>query len=495
MTGSLEGPHALPAHVAVAIVGSGFAGLATAIGLKRAGREDFVVLERAHDLGGTWRDNSYPGCACDVPSHLYSYSFAPNPQWSRTFSRQPEIEAYLHRTALEAGVLPHLRFGAELEHAAWDGRRWHLVTARGALTADVLVSATGGLSEPALPSLPGLETFAGTSFHSAAWDHAHDLRGRRVAVVGTGASAVQFVPEIQPQVEHLTVFQRTAPWVLPRRDRAITDLERTLFRRVPVAQRLARLGTYWLRESWILGFAVDQRVMALGEFEARRHLRAQVPDAVRRAALTPAYRLGCKRVLLSNTYYPAVSAPNARVVTTGIREVVPRGVVTEDGSLHEVDTMIFGTGFMVTDPPVAHRLVGADDRTLAQHWAERGMQALHGLTVSGFPNLFFLVGPNTGLGHTSIIVVIEAQVQHLLAALDAMDARGLASIEPLAEAEAAYNARVQQDLQGTVWNAGGCSSWYLDAKGRNTRLWPTFTFRFSRQLSEFDLGLYRTAAA
>ena len=390
-------------------------------------------------------------------------------------------------------MLPHLRFGAELEHAAWDGRRWHLVTARGALTADVLVSATGGLSEPALPSLPGLETFAGTSFHSAAWDHAHDLRGRRVAVVGTGASAVQFVPEIQPQVEHLTVFQRTAPWVLPRRDRAITDLERTLFRRVPVAQRLARLGTYWLRESWILGFAVDQRVMALGEFEARRHLRAQVPDAARRDALTPAYRLGCKRVLLSNTYYPAVSAPNARVVTTGIREVVPRGVVTEDGSLHEADTMIFGTGFMVTDPPVAHRLVGADGRTLAQHWAERGMQALHGLTVSGFPNLFFLVGPNTGLGHTSIIVVIEAQVQHLLAALDAMDAGGLASIEPLAEA--AYNARVQQDLQGTVWNAGGCSSWYLDARGRNTTLWPTFTFRFSRQLSEFDLGLYRTAAA
>ncbi|GAC1442194.1 MAG: NAD(P)/FAD-dependent oxidoreductase [Mycobacteriales bacterium] len=486
----------LPARVRLAIVGTGFSGLAAAIGLKRDGRDDFVLLERATDLGGTWRDNRYPGCACDVPSHLYSFSFAPNPDWTRAFSPQPEIEDYLRRTAQEYGVLPHIRFGAELERARWDQieQVWHLQTARGALDAELLVLGTGGLSDPAVPSIPGLETFAGTTFHSATWDLGHDLTGRRVAVIGTGASAVQFVPAIQREVAHLTVFQRTPAWVLPRRDRAISGAERRLYRRFPALQKIARTGIYWGRESWILGFSFDQRIMVLAERAARRFLAKQVPDAELRAKLTPDYRLGCKRVLLSNTYFPALTQPNVDVVTDAITEIRPNDVVTADGAQHPVDTIIFGTGFRVTDPPIAERVIGRGGVTLKDHWAAGGMRALHGAMTTGFPNLFYLVGPNTGLGHTSIVFVIETQVGYLLDALRQLDARDLATLEPTPEAEDAYNCTVHKRLQRTVWNSGGCASWYLDRNGRNTTLWPTFTFTFRRQLRRCDLSDYTTTA-
>jgi len=491
----------LPAHVAVAVVGSGFAGLGAAIALRRAGRHDFVVLERAGDVGGTWRDNSYPGCACDVPSHLYSYSFAPNPDWTRSFSGQPEIQAYLRRTAREEGVLPQLRFHTELEHARWDdtARHWHLRTNRGELTADIVVAGVGPLSEPSVPALPGLDRFAGTTFHSAAWDHGHDLTGERVAVIGTGASAIQFVPHVQERAAQLTVFQRTAPWVLPRRDRAIGAAERWLYRHVPAAQRLARAGIYSLRESWILGFSFEQRAMRVAEKEALRHLARQVPDPQLRARLTPSYRLGCKRVLLSNTYYQSLSRSNVEVRTDRIVEVLPHAVVTADATgtrtEHPVDTIVFGTGFRVTDPPVAHRVVGRDGRTMAEHWATAGMQTLHGATVAGFPNFFYLVGPNTGLGHSSIVYVIETQIRYLLDALEQMDRLGLAALEPRRAAQDAYNDGLQRRLAGTVWNTGGCSSWYLDRHGRNTTLWPTFTFVFRKALSHFDLSQYDVTAA
>lgn len=491
---SLGGP--LPSRVRIAVVGTGFAGLGTAIGLKRAGQDDFLVLERAETLGGTWRDNRYPGCACDVPSHLYSFSFAPNPDWSHAFSGQPEIEAYLHRTAQEYGVLPSIRYGAELQHAAWDQAEqvWHLQTARGDLDAELLVLGTGGLSDPAVPAIPGLDSFAGTTFHSATWDADHDLTGERVAVIGTGASAVQFVPAIAPEVGHLTLFQRTAPWVLPRRDRAISRRERRLYRRFPLLQRLARTAIYWGRESWILGFSFDQRIMQLGEKQALAFLAKQVKDPVLRAKLTPDFRLGCKRVLLSNTYFPALTQPHVDVVTEPITEVRPAGVVTADGVEHPVDTIILGTGFRVTDPPVAERIVGRSGVSLKEHWADGGMRALHGATTAGFPNLFYLVGPNTGLGHSSIVFVIETQVDYLLDALRQLDARGLATLEAKPEAEAAYNSTVQKRLQRTVWNTGGCASWYLDKSGRNTTLWPTFTFTFRRQLQRCDLDNYITTA-
>jgi cation diffusion facilitator CzcD-associated flavoprotein CzcO len=480
--------------VAVAIVGSGFAGLGTAIGLKRAGRHDFVVLERAEDVGGTWRDNSYPGCACDVPSHLYSFSFAPNPRWSRSFSPQPEIHAYLQRTARAFGVQPHLRFGAEVLSTDWDAdtQRWTVTTTRGTLTADVVVVGSGPLSDPTTPDVKGLSSFGGASFHSAQWDHSWSAAGRRVAVIGTGASAIQFVPHLQKEAAALLLFQRTAPWVMPRFDRQISAWEQRLYARIPLLQRVVRTAIYWGRESHIIGFRYDQRLMRVAERLARRNLARHVPDPVLREKLTPTFTLGCKRVLLSNSYYPALAQPNADVVTDRIVEVVPSGIVTEaaDGSrtTHEVDTIVFGTGFRVTDPPVASR-IHVNGVSLKEHWGAGGMQALHGLAVAGFPNLFFLVGPNTGLGHNSIVLMVEAQVGHLLQALDVL-ATGYGAIEPRASVQEDYNQRLQVSLRKTVWNRGGCQSWYLDSRGRNTTLWPTFTFTFMRQLARFTAADY-----
>ncbi|MCW2613450.1 MAG: FAD-dependent pyridine nucleotide-disulfide oxidoreductase [Frankiales bacterium] len=491
-------PAPLPDRTRVLVVGTGFAGLGTAIQLRRHGRLDFLVLERGHDVGGTWRDNTYPGCACDVPSHLYSFSFAPNPDWTRTFSPQPEIQAYLQRTARESGVLPHVRFGTELLSAHFDdaSSTWTVETTRGTVVADVLVLGTGGLSEPKAPDLPGLDGFTGTTFHSATWDHHHDLTGERVAVIGTGASAIQFVPHVQRHAAHLTLFQRTAPWVLPRRDRGISRLERRLYRAVPAAQRLNRLGLYASRESWLVGFTMQTRLMAVAERIATRQLARQVPDPVLRDRLTPRFRLGCKRVLLSNAYYPALSQPNAQVVTDRIVEVTPTAVVSEaaDGTRtpHEVDTIIYGTGFQVTDPPVAHRVHGRDGRTLAQVWADSGMAAHHGVTIAGFPNLFLLVGPNTGLGHNSIVYMIESQIAYVLDALEKSEQQGVAAFEPRQDVQDAWNDDLQERLQGTVWNAGGCSSWYLDRSGRNTTLWPTFTLPYRRTLASFDLEQYDT---
>ncbi|MCW2599212.1 MAG: pyridine nucleotide-disulfide oxidoreductase family protein [Frankiales bacterium] len=486
---------ALPQHVSVAIIGSGFAGLGTAIALKRAGRNDFVVLERAQDVGGTWRDNSYPGCACDVPSHLYSFSFAPNPSWSRSFSPQPEIHAYLQRTAREFGVQPHLRLGAEVLSADWDGetQRWTVETVHGTLTADVVVVGAGPLSEPTTPDIKGLSSFEGTTFHSAQWDHSWSAAGRRVAVIGTGASAIQFVPHLQREVGALLLFQRTAPWVLPRFDRQITTAEQKLYARIPLLQRAVRTAIYWGRESHIIGFRFHPRLMRTAERLARRNLARHVADPVLREKLTPTFTLGCKRVLLSNTYYPALAQSNAAVVTDRIVEVVTNGIVTEaaDGTrtTHEVDAIVFGTGFRATDPPVADR-IHADGTSLKEHWSTGGMQALHGIAVSGFPNLFVLVGPNTGLGHNSIVLMIEAQVGHLVKVLEALEAGGFGAIEPRAEVQEAYNARLQQELRKTVWNRGGCQSWYLDGHGRNTTLWPTFTFTFMRQLARFTAADY-----
>jgi cation diffusion facilitator CzcD-associated flavoprotein CzcO len=487
---------ALPERARVVVVGSGFAGIATAVRLLERGTTDFVVLERGDDVGGTWRDNTYPGCACDVPSHMYSFSFAPNPDWSQAFSPQPEIQAYLQRVARERGVLAHVHLRTELLGARWDDDRqvWELATSRGDVTCEVLVLGTGGLSDPSVPSLPGLERFEGTTFHSAAWNHDHDLTGERVAVVGTGASAIQFVPHVQERAARLVLFQRTAPWVMPRRDRRITRAERALYRRVPAAQKLNRAGIYVGRESWILGFAKHPGIMSVAERIARRHVARQVADPELRAMLTPTYRLGCKRVLLSNDYYPALTRPNVEVVTDRVVEVRPHAVVAQapDGTRteHPVDTIVFGTGFKVSDPPVAHRVVGRDGRTLAETWGERGMAALHGTTVAGFPNLFFLVGPNTGLGHNSIVYMIESQVGYVMDALTQLETRGASSIEARQSAQDGDNERLQRDLAGTVWNAGGCSSWYLDAHGRNTTLWPTFTWSYRRRVRRVDLSEY-----
>jgi cation diffusion facilitator CzcD-associated flavoprotein CzcO len=484
-------PAPLPAHVDTVIVGSGFSGLAMAVALERSGRHHFLVLERARGLGGTWRENSYPGCACDVPSHLYSFSFAPNPDWTSTFSPQPELQAYLRRVAEEHGITPRIRFGCELERARWDeaAQLWRLETSLGALTARVLITAAGPLSEPAIPDIPGLSRFEGTIFHSATWDHEHDLSGERVAVIGTGASAIQFVPRIQPEVSELHLFQRTPPWIMPRPDRTLTRFERGLYRRLPAAQRTMRAMLYWGRELFVIPFLHVRLAPVIG-FLGRRHLRRQVPDPALRAMLTPSYAPGCKRILVSNDYLPALTKANVKVVTEGIGEIGPRSIIAGDGSERAVDTIILGTGFHVTDAPIAERVYGRDGRTLTEHW-DGSLYAHRGTTVTGFPNLFLMLGPNTGLGHTSVVLMAEAQVRYIMGALEYMEAAGIGALEPRLEAQSAWNDEVQRRMRGTVWMAGGCQSWYLDSKGLNTTLWPGSTFRFRRLLSHFDPAEYR----
>jgi cation diffusion facilitator CzcD-associated flavoprotein CzcO len=476
--------HNIETHIA--IIGSGFGGLGAAIRLKQQGVEDFVVLERACDVGGTWRDNSYPGCACDVQSHLYSFSFAPNPDWTRSFSPQPEIWAYLKRCAQDFGVLPHMRFGQEVLAARWDdnAQRWLIDTARGRTIAAVLVMAAGALSAPVIPRLPGLDNFKGRVFHSARWAHDFDLKGRRVAVIGTGASAIQFVPEIQPQVAKLHLFQRTPAWIMPRHDRALATLERRLFRRIPAAQRTARAWFYLMRELYVFGF----RHLWLAQWVQRIaawHLARSVPDPALRAKLTPTYTIGCKRILISNDYLPAIARHNVELVTEAVAEVREHSIVSRDGRERPVDAIIFGTGFQVTDPPLARQVRGRDGRTLTEVWAG-SPQAHVGTTVAGFPNLFVLMGPNTGLGHTSVLYMLEAQIEHLLSVLGYMRRHDFSVVEPRAEAQARYVAQVQQHMAGTVWTAGGCASWYLDAQGRNSTLWPDFTWRFRRRVARLN---------
>ncbi|MGZ4648510.1 MAG: flavin-containing monooxygenase [Blastococcus sp.] len=485
----------LPAHVRVAVIGGGFAGLGTAVRLRQEGVQDFVLLERGPGIGGTWRDNTYPGCACDVPSHLYSFSFAPNPDWSRSFSPQPEIHAYLERVAREQGVLPHCRFGVELEAADWDDAAglWRLRTSAGDLTAQVVVAGCGGLVEPRLPDTEGLASFEGTAFHSARWDHDADLAGKRVVVVGTGASAIQFVPHLQRQAAHVTVLQRTPPWVLPRRDRRLTAAERAVYRHVPGAQKVARGAIFGLRELNLLAFTGKGRMRALAEKQALQHLASAVPDPALRAVLTPDYRIGCKRVLLSNDYYPALAQDNVTVVPHALERVLPHGVVAADGSTHEADVLVFGTGFQVMDIPVAHRLTGRTGQTLADAWGS-SPQAHRGTTVTGFPNLFVLLGPNTALGHSSVVLMIESQIAYVMAALRSMAALDARSVEVREAAQRAWDAEVQQGLSSTVWAQGGCKAWYTNDAGRNFTLWPTHTYTFRGLLSRFDAESYEVRA-
>jgi cation diffusion facilitator CzcD-associated flavoprotein CzcO len=485
----------LPDHVDVAIVGSGFAGLGMAIKLQEAGRTDFVVLERDDDVGGTWHQNTYPGCQCDVPSNLYSFSFAPNPEWSQTFALQPEIGTYLKKVADDFGVRRFVRTGTAVEAAAWDeqARRWSIQTSRGALTARVLVAGMGGLSEPSIPSIPGADSFEGPAFHTARWRHDVDLTDKRVAVIGTGASAVQVVPRIQPQAGRLTLFQRTPPWIMPHPGRPVRPRERGLFRALPAVQKAVRGLTYWGRETFVLPFRFH-RLSGIPERIARAHLAKQVADPGLRDKLTPRYEIGCKRILMSNEYFPALQQPNAELVTDAIERITPTGVVTADGVEHPADAIVWGTGFRVTDMPYVEWLRGRDGRTLGEVWREHGMQGLRGTTVAGFPNLFMLVGPNTGLGHNSIVFMIESQLAYVMDALGELDARGAAALDTCPAAQEDFNATVQRRMRGTVWTKGGCASWYLDAHGRNTTLWPGTSWSFRRATRRFDLAEHELLA-
>ncbi len=482
----------LPRHTRVLVIGAGFAGLGMAIKLDEAGFGDFLVVDKGDDVGGTWRDNTYPGAACDVPSQLYSFSFALNPDWSRSFSPQPEIQAYLRKVAADFQVLDRFRFGVEVRDAAWDeeAQQWQVSTSAGDLTADALVNASGALSEPKLPDIAGIEDFTGEVFHSSRWDHHTDLTGKRVAVIGTGASAIQIVPEVAERAAHLDVYQRTAPWVMPRGDRAYRRLERFAFRHVPGVQRAYRTGIYWGRECFVPAFTVNPKLAAPARKMALANIERGISDPALREKVTPHFEIGCKRILISNDYYPALDRPDVDLVTDPITEVTPTGIRTADGSLRDVDVLIVATGFHTTDMPIAAHLKGRDGRTLADAWRESGMTAYKGTTVNGFPNLFFIVGPNTGLGHSSMVFIIESQITYIRGALQAMGERGISALEPRADAQAAWTADVQRRMRRTVWSTGGCASWYLDDHGRNTTLWPRTTFKFRELLRRFDIEAY-----
>jgi cation diffusion facilitator CzcD-associated flavoprotein CzcO len=482
-----------PEHHDVAIIGAGFGGLGAAIKLRQQGFDDLVILEKADDVGGTWRDNSYPGCACDVPAHLYSFSFALNPEWSDTFSEQDEIWAYLQRCAGRYGLEPKIRFGCEVTGAAWDetSGHWHITTSRGERTARVLIAATGPLSEPSLPEIDGLDQFGGMLFHSARWQHDHDLTGRRVAVIGTGASAAQFIPEIAPTVGHLTLFQRTPAWVMKRRTRPITRAEKAIYRHVPGAQRAVRSAIYWGRETWTVGF-LHPPINRFAQRVSEWMLRRQVADPELRDKLRPDYVMGCKRILLSNVYWPALTRDNVTVVTEKIRRVEPDSIVTTDGESYPVDTIIAGTGFRVTDPPVMALVRGRDGVLLADAWTPT-LRAYKGTAVHGFPNLFVLLGPNTGLGHTSVVLMIESQLTQIVKALRHVRRAGGTSVEPTAEAQHRYNKRVDDAMTGTVWTSGGCHSWYLDSSGRNSTIWPGFATGFRLRTARFDPAGYEVS--
>ncbi len=483
---ALAAGQSLPTHARIAIIGTGFAGLGVAIKLLQAGHDDLVILERADDVAGTWRDNTYPGCMCDVPSHLYSFSFAPNPEWSHVFSPQPEIRAYLRRCAEDFDVIRHVRFGHDVTGATWDdvAQHWDITTSKGDLTADLLVMGTGPLAEANTPDIPGIDEFPGAIFHSAKWDHDHDLSGERVAVIGTGASAIQFIPFVQGRAAKVEVFQRTPPWVLPHPNRRTNRVAKAIYRRLPPAQLAMRAAIYWSRELLILGFVHRPSLMKVPAQMGRRNITNAIKDAALVKKLTPTYNVGCKRILMSNTYYPALAQPNVAVHTGGVHEVRGSMVISGDGTHAEVDTIIFGTGFRVTDNPQMEKVKGTDGRTIGD--AIRSGEGCHlGTTFHGFPNLFMMAGPNTGIGHTSLVYMIESQITYLLDALRVLDRRGAQSFDVRAEAQAEFVEWVNNKTKGTIWESG-CKSWYLDEHGRNTTLWPGFTFEYRAKVRRFD---------
>jgi cation diffusion facilitator CzcD-associated flavoprotein CzcO len=475
-------PSGRPAEeVGFLIIGAGFSGLGAAIKLTQAGHTDLVIVERAEDVGGTWRDNTYPGCRCDVQSNLYSYSFDPKPDWSETFPAQPELWAYLQRVTRKYGLDRYLRLGHEVTDARWDvgARRWQVSTTQGEFAARYLIAGAGFLVEPSLPDIPGIESFQGTVMHSARWDHSWQAAGRRVAVVGTGASAIQIVPSIQPEVEHLTVFQRTAPFVVPHTNHPVKPAIKAMYRLAPATQRASRTLVYWMREFLALGFVKNPKILKRAETAWRKHMESAITDPAMRAQLTPAYNLGCKRVLPSNEYYPAIARSNVSLVTEKIIEIRPDAVVTADGTEHPVDTLILATGFHVTDSPTFGKIRGMDGKPLAEALGTTYL----GTVVPGFPNYFQLTGANTGLGHSSMLFMIESQLTYIIDGIGKSQATG-GQFEVRPEVAAAYNAELQRKLPKTVWGSG-CSSWYLDSEGRNLTLWPGFTFDFRRRTREF----------
>jgi cation diffusion facilitator CzcD-associated flavoprotein CzcO len=457
----------------VLIVGAGLAGLGMVVRLREAGQTDVVILERADEVGGTWRENTYPGCACDVASPMYSYSFAPNPSWSRMYAGQPEILDYIRRVTKDYDIDRHIRYGTEAVSYRFDeaADRWVVRTRSGSeFRPRVVVMATGVLNKPNVPDFRGIENYTGAVFHSANWDHSVDLAGKRVAVIGTGASAVQFIPEIVGTAAHLDVFQRNAHWILPKADRRLGSFEHRMFAMVPFTQRLYRMLAYWTHEVPVLAF-LNPRFLKPLEIAARRMLDKQIPDPELRAKLLPTYQIGCKRILLTNDYLPTLMRPDVDLITSAISTFTKTGIRTVDGRHHKVDVVILGTGFTTDNRFATDEIMGRDEATIQDAWRD-GMTAYLGMTVAGFPNMFLIMGPNSGGGAQSILFVIENQIRYIVDCLRLMKARQATRLEVRADVERSFNARIHAKLAKSVWNTGGCHSWFLDHTGHNRQSWP-----------------------
>ncbi len=475
----------------IVIIGSGFGGLCMAIQLKKAGIDNFTILEKASSVGGTWRDNDYPGAASDVQSHLYSYSFAPKSDWSRKFGSQQEIRGYMEDCVKEYGLAPHLLFNTEVVAASFDQKLglWIIETTDGdVIQSQVLVTASGQLNRPAFPKLKGIENFKGKVFHSARWEHDYDLNGKNVAVIGTGASAIQFVPQIVSKVKNLKLFQRSGAWVIAKPDRAFNKLEQKLFANFPIVDRAYRASIYWKNESRALGFTRFGKVLQVFSLEARLLALRHIRDADKRKKIIPDYMIGCKRILISNDWYPAINQKNLDLITDNIASVEADAIITQDGKRHIVDTIIYGTGFQTTDFLAPMRVTGLNGLDLNDAWRD-GAQAYKGMCVSGFPNLFMLYGPNTNLAHSSIIIMLEAQVNYAKLCIQALNKTKMQYMDVKPERLEAYSISMQTQLKKSVWDSG-CTSWYKHESGKNTANWPGFTFSYKLITSTLNLKDY-----
>jgi cation diffusion facilitator CzcD-associated flavoprotein CzcO len=487
-------PGAEPISLDVLIVGAGFSGLGMGIKLREAGMHSFLIIEKGSNIGGTWWENRYPGCACDIPSHLYSFSFEPSAEWTRMYPGQKEIHEYLKRCVERNQLAPHIRLNTAFQDAAWDepAAQWHVTTADGTkINARVLVSGMGALHVPAFPAIPGIERFGGPAFHSSAWNYDVDLKGKRVAVIGTGASAIQFVPQIAKSVGKLHLFQRTPAWILPRVDFPLSEKWKSRFRRFPLLRHALRIALFWRQEVRVFAFTGNHTLRRFFEKFGRAHLARQVYDPKLRAALTPNYQLGCKRILVSDDFYPALNRPNVELVTDPIAEVREHSIITKDGAERPVDVLIYGTGFRATEPLIGARIIGRSGVEIHDAWQKR-MSAYLGITVNDFPNFFILLGPNTGLGHNSVVLMIEAQVRYVMECLKLMNRRNQRVMEVRPEVQQSFVENVYRRMARTVWASGGCHSWYQDQKtGEVTTLWPGSVVSYIRRTSSVSPSDYQ----
>lgn len=460
----------------VAILGAGVAGICTAIKLRQAGNRNFTIYEKASEIGGTWRENTYPGCSCDVPLHMYQYSFEMLPSWTKKFVFAADIKAYLEYVVDKYGLRPHIRFNTEIEEAKFDEQSgtWRLRSGDAAFDANVLVAGTGQLHRPLYPNIPGRENFKGASWHSAKWNHDYDLKGKRVGVIGTGASAIQFVPEIAKEVSDLYIYQRTASWVAPRPQRVFKSWEKALYKAVPWVMNLQRYKIYWQNESLFFTF---HHMGDTIKKAANDEMNAYVKDPAKRAKLTPDYEPGCKRVLFANDWFPAMGRNNVHLETEKITRITEDGIETADGKVQKVDAIVYGTGFDTTNFLGPMKVTGLAGRDLKEVW-KGGAEAHHGITVSGFPNFFMLYGPNTNLGHNSIIFMIECQANYIAQCLQKLARDNLVYLDVKSDVQRASNKVVQDDNAKSVYASGGCTSWYKTAEGKVTNNWANYTFKY-----------------